>query len=49
MPFMRVHKSYIVSLNKIESIRNLKISIGAHLIPVSEQFSDELLRRIGSK
>jgi flap endonuclease-1 len=49
MPFMRVHKSYIVSLNKIESIRNLKISIGTHLIPVSEQFSDELLRRIGSK
>jgi hypothetical protein len=34
---------------KIESIRNLKISIGTHLIPVSEQFSDELLRRIGSK
>ncbi|WP_340229082.1 LytR/AlgR family response regulator transcription factor [Emticicia oligotrophica] len=49
LPFMRVHKSYIVSLNKIESIRNLKISIGQHLIPVSEQFSDELLRRIGSK
>jgi two-component system, LytTR family, response regulator len=49
LPFMRIHKSYIVSLNKIESIRNLKISIGTHLIPVSEQFSDELLRRIGSK
>ena len=49
LPFMRVHKSFIVSLNKIESIRNLKISIGSHLIPVSEQFSDELLRRIGSK
>ena len=49
LPFMRIHKSYIVSLNKIESIRNLKITIGTHLIPVSEQFSDELLRRIGSK
>lgn len=49
LPFMRVHKSFIVSLNKIESIRNLKISIGAHQIPVSEQFSEELMRRIGGK
>ena len=49
MPFMRIHKSYIVSLNKIESIRNLKITIGTHLIPVSEQFSEELIRRIGGK
>lgn len=49
LPFMRVHKSFIVSLNKIESIRNLKISIGTHQIPVSEQFSDELMRRIGGK
>jgi len=49
LPFMRVHKSFIVSLNKIESIRNLKISIGIHQIPVSEQFSDELMRRIGGK
>ncbi len=49
MPFMRIHKSYIVSLNKIESIRNLKITIGTHLIPVSEQFSEDLMRRIGGK
>lgn len=49
LPFMRVHKSFIVSLNKIESIRNLKISILTHQIPVSEQFSEELMRRIGGK
>jgi DNA-binding LytR/AlgR family response regulator len=49
LPFMRVHKSFIVSLNKIESIRNLKISIQTHQIPVSEQFSEELMRRIGGK
>ena len=49
LPFMRIHKSYIVSLNKIESIRNLKITIGTHLIPVSEQFSEDLMRRIGGK
>jgi DNA-binding LytR/AlgR family response regulator len=49
LPFMRVHKSFIVSLSKIESIRNLKISIGTHIIPVSEQFADELLVKIGGK
>lgn len=49
LPFMRVHKSFIVSLDKIDSIRNLKISIGQHIIPVSEQFADELLVKIGGK
>ena len=42
--FMRVHKSYIVALDKIESIRNNQISIGRHEIPVSESNRDELLR-----
>ncbi len=49
LPFMRIHKSFIVSLNKIESIRNLKITIGTHLIPISEQYSEDLMRRIGGK
>lgn len=47
--FMRVHKSFIVSLDKIESIRNLKISIGTSVIPISEQYIDELLLKIGGK
>ena len=47
--FMRVHKSFIVSLPKIESIRNLKINIGSVIVPISEQYSEELLRRIGGK
>ncbi len=49
LPFMRIHKSFIVALDKIESIRNLKITIGTHLVPISEQYSDELLKRIGTK
>lgn len=42
--FMRVHKSYIVHLDKIESIRSHQISIGKHEIPVSEARMEELLR-----
>lgn len=44
--FMRVHKSFIVSLEKIESIRNLILQIGEHEIPVSEANRDELLQRL---
>ena len=45
--FFRVHKSFIVSLDKIESIRNLKIKIGNAQIPVSESYSDEFFKVIG--
>ncbi len=42
--FMRVHKSYIVNLQKIESIRNHQLSIGEREIPVSEGNMEELMR-----
>jgi DNA-binding LytR/AlgR family response regulator len=45
--FFRVHKSFIVSLDKIESIRNLKIKIGNAQIPVSESYSEEFFKLIG--
>ena len=45
--FFRVHKSFIISLDKIESIRNLKIKIGNAQIPVSESYSEEFFKRIG--
>lgn len=46
--FMRVHKSYIVHLNKIESIRSHTIHIGQHEIPVSEANMEELLRQLNT-
>ena len=45
--FMRVHKSYIVNLPKIQSIRNHQIGIGDREIPVSEANMEELLRVLG--
>ena len=45
--FMRVHKSFIVNLDKIESIRNHQITIAQFEIPVSESNMEQLLNRIG--
>lgn len=44
--FIRVHKSFIVSLDKVESIRNLKIKIGNAQIPVSEHYSEAFFKLI---
>jgi two-component system, LytTR family, response regulator len=42
--FMRVHKSYIVSFDKIESVRNLKITIGEVHIPIGEQYVEDFMK-----
>ncbi|MBA4851716.1 LytTR family DNA-binding domain-containing protein [Emticicia sp. BO119] len=42
--FMRIHKSFIVNTDKIESIRGQRIKIGTHDIPVSESSIDDLLK-----
>ncbi|MHA8065970.1 LytR/AlgR family response regulator transcription factor [Aquirufa sp. ROCK2-A2] len=45
--FLRIHKSYIVSLKKVESIRNQKIKIGENHIPLSDNYSDQFYQTIG--
>ncbi len=42
--FFRVHKSFIINVDKVESIRSHQITIGAHEIPVSESNLEELMR-----
>lgn len=44
--FVRVHRSYIVSLDKIDCIRNQKIKIGETFIPISEHYSEAFLSKI---
>jgi two-component system, LytTR family, response regulator LytT len=39
--FMRVHRSYIVALEKINAVTKNSIQIGKETIPVSEQYKDE--------
>ncbi len=44
--FMRVHKSYIVSLARIEKIERHQLTIGTAQIPLSGSYKDELMGRI---
>ena len=44
--FLRVQKSFIVNIDKIESIRNHRISIGKFEIPVSDTNMESLLEAI---
>lgn len=45
--FCRVHKSYIVALDKIETIERERIKIGDELIPISDTFKADFYKRIG--
>ena len=44
--FIRVHKSYIVAINKIESIEKNKIIINDKLIPIGNTYKKDFLKRI---
>lgn len=44
--FMRVHKSYIVALNKIDTVDGNLITIGQQQIPVSRNVKEVLMRRV---
>lgn len=44
--FLRVHKSYIVSLLRIESIHKSFVRIGELEIPVSEHYKEALMDRV---
>jgi two-component system LytT family response regulator len=46
--FMRVHKSFIVNLKKIESIKQQRIKIGNHEIAVSDSHIGELMERLNA-
>ncbi|MEO8886303.1 MAG: LytTR family DNA-binding domain-containing protein [Mucilaginibacter sp.] len=47
--FMRVHKSYIVALNKIDSIERSRIFIGDKIIPVGDTYRDQFFKVIEGK
>jgi two-component system, LytTR family, response regulator len=47
LQFSRIHKSYMVSVSKIESIERHRVKIGKELLPVSENYRKEFYERIG--
>lgn len=44
--FLRIHKSYIVSLSKIDSIEGNEIKIGSHALIISRTSREEVLEKI---
>ena len=47
--FIRVHKSYIIALDKIESIERSRISIAKKVIPIGDTYRDEFFKLIDGK
>jgi DNA-binding LytR/AlgR family response regulator len=46
LSFIRVHKSYIVSIPKIEAIENNEIIIQSFRIPISRNYRDEVIEKV---
>ncbi|MGB3468802.1 MAG: LytTR family DNA-binding domain-containing protein [Cyclobacteriaceae bacterium] len=44
--FVRIHRSYIINIDKIETMNQQNIQIGDKIIPVSLTYKDELLSKI---
>lgn len=44
--FIKVHKSFIVSISKIEAVENNDIIIQSSRIPISRNFRDEVIERV---
>ena len=44
--FIKVHKSFIVSATKIDSIEGNDIRIGQHHIPISRNLKDEVMEKL---
>ncbi|MCB9170048.1 MAG: response regulator transcription factor [Flavobacteriales bacterium] len=44
--FVRVHRSYIVNLTHVEKLNSTDVKIGRDLIPVSETYRAELIKRL---
>ena len=46
--FMRVHRSFIVPIKKVENLRNKTLQLGDKKIPVGNSFEDEVLKHFNS-
>jgi len=47
--FMRVHKSFLIAIDKIDSISRNRIRIGEELIPIGDSYKKEFYTRLEGK
>ena len=46
--FLRVHRSYIVNMQRIEAVENYLLKLGNHEVPVGKSYQEEFLRHLRS-
>ncbi|MEO7978739.1 LytTR family DNA-binding domain-containing protein [Flavobacterium sp.] len=44
--FLRIHKSYVIALNKVKSIEGNRIQIASYTIPIGRNYSKEVKNKI---
>ena len=44
--FIRIHRSYIVPIDKIKSLDGNQVQIGDKLIPIGRSYKDEVMKRV---
>ncbi|QNE38055.1 response regulator transcription factor [Hymenobacter sp. NBH84] len=44
--FVRVHRSYIVNLHRVEALEDNMLKLGTHEVPVSRAYQEELVQRL---
>jgi two-component system LytT family response regulator len=44
--FIRIHRSYIVPIDKIKTLDGNQVQIGDKLIPIGRSYKDDVLKRV---
>ena len=44
--FIRVHRSYIVPIDKIKTLDGNQVQIGDKLIPIGRSYKEEVMKRV---
>jgi DNA-binding LytR/AlgR family response regulator len=44
--FLRIHRSYIVALDKIESVQNSNLNLAGKTLPIGKNYKDSVLALI---
>ena len=46
--FMRVHRSYVINVNHLQSLNNISVVVGGHEIPINKTYKRELMAMVNS-
>ncbi len=47
--FVRIHKSFLVAINSIDTIEGNEVKMGKYSLPISKSFKIEVMHRIGDR